>query len=199
MRYLASCHAIRETGTDESTANSITRALAEPDRFNVEDYLSDWSAKPDDYEVLFVEVGGGMGIQCAGFKRKYLHLAGAIILHDMKETVENPEIVKPIEGVEIMAQDFFKPQVVKDIYISLFLWSLRDIHTRTFLGAKFYYHRNIFHDYPNEKCQLLLKNPLPTLGEESMILINEKVLPGRGVQKHDDTTLDIAMMAQVGS
>lgn len=57
-----------------------------------------------------------MGIQCVGFKRKFPHLTGTVLLQDMKETVENPEIVKPIEGVEIMAQDFFKPQAVKGIY-----------------------------------------------------------------------------------
>ncbi|CZT06304.1 related to O-methyltransferase [Rhynchosporium agropyri] len=255
LRYLASCHHIAETGTDEFTANNITRALAEPDReggvhlsfdvcgpvtqalpdflletkwqnivsntktafnlawkttlpnfvwlrqqpqfwdylhkalqvqhssdwlsgFDVEKYLGNWSAQPGDEKVLFVDVGGSMGIQAAGFKRKYPHLAGTVILQDMKETVENPEIVKPIEGVEIMAQDFFKPQVIK--------------------GAKFYYHRNIFHDYPDERVLILLKNLLPALGKESLILIDEKVLPGRGVHKHA-TTLDIAMMAQVGS
>ena len=84
--------------------------------FNVENYLGDWSAQPGDGKVLFVDVGGSMGIQCVGFKRKFPHLTGTVLLQDMKETVENPEIVKPIEGVEIMAQDFFKPQAVKGIY-----------------------------------------------------------------------------------
>jgi demethylsterigmatocystin 6-O-methyltransferase len=98
--------------------------------FNVENYLGDWSAQPDDGKVLFVDVGGSMGIQCAGFKRKYPHLTGTVLLQDMKETVENPQIVKPIEGVEIMAQDFFKPQAVKGIYAFFVFWSSLDTGTK---------------------------------------------------------------------
>ena len=83
-------------------------------KFPLEYYLGDFVAQvtANKDKVLFVDVGGSFGIQCQGLKAKYPHLAGRIILQDMKETIG---LVKdnPIQGVELMVHDFFQPQLVK--------------------------------------------------------------------------------------
>lgn len=77
-------------------------------KFPVKQEVGCWIAKPD--QALFVDVGGGRGHQCSSFKAKYPELTGRIILQDLPQTLAN---LKPIEGVEFMEQDFFKPQDIK--------------------------------------------------------------------------------------
>lgn len=43
-----------------------------------------------------------------------------------------------------------------------------------------------------------MENLLPALGPDSLILIDDKVLPNKGVHRHA-AMLDIAMLAQTGS
>ena len=45
---------------------------------------------------------------------------------------------------------------------------------------------------------MLLENLLPALGPDSLILIDDKVLPNKGVHRHI-AMMDIAMLAQTGS
>lgn len=79
--------------------------------FPLERELAEWKYVGDEEErVLFVDVGGGRGQQCVALRKKYSELKGRVVLQDLKETVERrPEI----EGVEVMVQDFWKPQAVK--------------------------------------------------------------------------------------
>lgn len=67
-----------------------------------------------------------------------------------------------------------------------------------FIGAKFYYYRNIFHDNPDEGVLRILAGLRPAFADHSLLLIDDKVLPDQGVHRHA-TMLDLAMMAQVGS
>ena len=66
------------------------------------------------------------------------------------------------------------------------------------LGAKFYYLRNILHDWPDERCVAILKNLIPALSPDSRILIDEMVLPDSGVH-WQATQLDLTMMSALGS
>ncbi|KAH9212464.1 O-methyl transferase B, partial [Leptodontidium sp. 2 PMI_412] len=144
--------------------------------FPLERELAEWKSVGDEEErVLFVDVGGGRGQQCVALRKKYSELKGRVVLQDLKETVERrPEI----EGVEVMVQDFWKPQAVK--------------------GAKFYYFRAIFHDYPDEKCADILKSSVPAMGRHSKILVDETVLPRVGVSS-EAMGMDLVMMACLGS
>lgn len=65
-------------------------------------------------------------------------------------------------------------------------------------GAKFYYLRQILHDYPDEKCTLILKNLVTAMDADSRIIIDEMVLPETGAQ-WQETGTDLAMMAALGS
>ena len=59
---------------------------------------------------LFVDIGGGIGHQCAAFKSRFPHLPGRVILQDLPQTL--PQVI-PTPGVEATPHDFWTPQPVK--------------------------------------------------------------------------------------
>lgn len=65
-------------------------------------------------------------------------------------------------------------------------------------GAKFYYLRNILHDWPDDKCVVILKNLISALEPDSRILIDDMVLPN-GKVHWQATQLDLTMMSALGS
>ena len=77
------------------------------DVFPFEDQLC-YGVTPDT--PLLVDVGGGVGHQCIALKTRLPHVLGRIILQDLPEVVAQ---AIPMEGVEPMAYDFWKPQPVK--------------------------------------------------------------------------------------
>jgi demethylsterigmatocystin 6-O-methyltransferase len=60
-------------------------------------------------------------------------------------------------------------------------------------GAHVYYLRNILHDYPDEKALVILQNIIAVLGSESVILIDEMIIPNKGAHPHA-TEQDLMMM-----
>ncbi|KAF2174812.1 S-adenosyl-L-methionine-dependent methyltransferase [Zopfia rhizophila CBS 207.26] len=120
--------------------------------------------------ALFVDVGGGIGHQCADFKAKYPDLPGRVILQDLPLAVEH---AIPTPGVEVMTYDFMTPQPIK--------------------GAKFYYLRAVLHDWPDEKCRVILKNTIDASAPDSVILIDDIVTPNKGVN-WQVTQIDLTMM-----
>lgn len=68
------------------------------------------AAGRDILKPLYVEVGGGIGHQCAEFKDRHPTLPGRVILQDLPQTIEK---ALPTPGVENMAIDFFQEQPVK--------------------------------------------------------------------------------------
>ena len=67
----------------------------------------------DPERPLYVNIGGGIGHQCAQFKVKYPDLPGRIILEDLPATVAE---ALPTPGVENLAHDFFTPQPIKGMW-----------------------------------------------------------------------------------
>jgi hypothetical protein len=63
-----------------------------------------------DNQVVFVDVGGGFGHQCARLTDKYPEFKGHVVLQDRPEAIA---VAPPIPGVQAMAHDFFTPQTVK--------------------------------------------------------------------------------------
>ncbi|KAI9681050.1 MAG: hypothetical protein M1822_007124 [Bathelium mastoideum] len=124
---------------------------------------------------LFVDIGGGIGSQCVEFKNVTPNIPGRVILQDLPQTLaQSPQH----EGVEKMTHDFFTPQPV--------------------LHAKYYYLRNILHDYPDDRCVQILKHISKVMSAESIILINELVVPSTGAH-WQATQMDLAMMCALGS
>jgi demethylsterigmatocystin 6-O-methyltransferase len=58
--------------------------------------------------------------------------------------------------------------------------------------------RNVIHDYPEEQAIRLLQNTAAALGPDSVILIDDMVLPNAGVHWHA-TQLDMVMMVGFAS
>ena len=63
-----------------------------------------------DDTPVFVDVGGGIGSQCAILKAKLPNLPGRVILQDLPVVLQH---ALPTEGVEITAHNFWTEQPVK--------------------------------------------------------------------------------------
>ena len=129
--------------------------------------------KPE--QPFFIDLGGGIGHQAIALREKLPELPNKIILQDIPATLEHA-IKHP--GVEVVVQDFFQPQAIT--------------------GAKIYYMRNIIHDYPDDKAILILKNTIAALASDSVILIDDMVLPDSGAH-WQATQIDMIMMTSLAS
>lgn len=80
-----------------------------------------------------VDVGGGFGHQSAALLGTYPQLKDKLVLQDLPQALEHlpPGVVIP-DGIKTVPHDFFQEQPIK--------------------GARFYYLRNIIHDWPDDKC-----------------------------------------------
>jgi demethylsterigmatocystin 6-O-methyltransferase len=58
--------------------------------------------------------------------------------------------------------------------------------------------RNILHDYPNVKCITILRNTAATMGAESMVVIDEMILPNERAPWRA-TQIDMVMMSCLAS
>ena len=123
----------------------------------------------------FVDIGGSIGHQCRRLKAKYPNLPGRVICQDLEETIKS---APPNEGVEMMPHDFFTPEPIQD--------------------AKYYYLRTVLHDWPDDKCERILKNIIPAMGPDSKILIDDMVLPNTGVHWWS-ACLDLHMYTVLGA
>ncbi|KAG4223545.1 hypothetical protein PC116_g27989 [Phytophthora cactorum] len=122
--------------------------------------------------VSFVDVGGGIGHQC---KKRVPGLKGTIILEDLEEVVEHAEL-EP--GIEKIGVNFLEGQPVK--------------------GAASYYFRSVLRNWPDKYSRTILRHVREAMDKDSLILIDELVLPDRGAHKYE-TQLDLAMLAMLNA
>ena len=157
--------------------------------YPVSEETKGWSPE----KPVFVDVGGGFGHQCAALRAHYPELPGRIILQDLPHATEH---AIAMENVEVMVHDFFQPQPIKG-KVSRFIKS-SNTPSNYCTEAKFYYLRNILHDYPNDKCVTILNNLKDAMGKDSLILIDDMVLPDSQVH-WQATQLDLTMMCALAS
>ncbi|GAP90025.2 putative O-methyl transferase B [Rosellinia necatrix] len=121
---------------------------------------------------LYVDVGGGIGHQCAQFRERYPDVPGRVVLQDLPHSIA---AALPTPGVENMAHDFFEPQPVQ--------------------GAKFYFMRWILHNHPHHKILKLLANTKAAMAtvQDSILLIDEMILPETNAHV-DAVAIDLTMM-----
>lgn len=87
---------------------------------------------------FLVDVGGGHGHQCVQVLEKHPTLKGRLVLQDLSQAVDK---LAPIDGVQVMAQDFFKKQKVQGLNIPLVFTMTQESNTRqaqnstTFAGS----------------------------------------------------------------
>lgn len=67
---------------------------------------------------LYVNIGGGIGHQCAQFRERYPDVPGRVVLQDLPHSIA---AALPTPGVENMAHDFFEPQPVEGDFKSRYI------------------------------------------------------------------------------
>ena len=128
-------------------------------------------AKPDT--PLLVDIAGGEGHDIQEFSRAFPSAPGSLVLQDLPPVIDN---IKSLDS-NIIRQpyDFFTEQPVK--------------------GARAYYMRYIFHDWPDERCVEIMKRIAEAMVRGySKLLIFEWVLKPKGVPLYP-ALLDVNMMA----
>jgi len=129
----------------------------------------------DPDSPVLVDIGGSTGDNCAQFKQHYPNIPGRVILQDLPDTVA---VAPSTPGVENMAHDFFKEQPIK--------------------GAKYYYLAHILHNWPDDKCREILRHIKAAMSKDSVILIDEMVLPDTAVPPNM-AAVDLEMMCCLAS
>ena len=76
--------------------------------------FEDETADCDSNDVVFVDVGGGIGHQCKELKEKYPNLKGRVIVQDLEHAISR-RLEYP--GVEGIVHDFFDEQPIKGLSI----------------------------------------------------------------------------------
>ncbi|MCJ1336119.1 hypothetical protein MMC09_001395 [Bachmanniomyces sp. S44760] len=135
--------------------------------------LSKSTLKTGKDDVLFVDVAGGRGHDVAKFRKTFPDLPGRCILQDLPETIAQVK-KSPPEGVELMDYDFFTPQPIK--------------------GARFYFYRNIAHDWSDLRCSQIFQSTIAAMDPQySRILFEDFVLPSTGAT-YRSTSMDVHML-----
>ncbi|KAI0111777.1 S-adenosyl-L-methionine-dependent methyltransferase [Daldinia grandis] len=139
--------------------------------YPIETEAAGWPAN----QPLYVNVGGGVGHQCAQFKEKHPNLGGRVILQDLPHSVAE---ALPTPGVENIAHNMFEPQPV--------------------IGAKFYHLRAVSHNHPPHKVRMLLETIKAAMKPESVLLVDEMVLPEENVN-YMAASIDMTILAAFAS
>ena len=143
------------------------------DFFPVDDILLQGVDSKDPDAVLFVDIGGGEGHDTQAFHRRFPNHPGKVVLQDLPAVIDN---IKELDSAVVrMKHDFFKPQ---------------QIH-----GARGYYFRSIFHDWPDSDCINIMKQAASAMQKDySKLLIFEWIMPPQNTPLYP-ALLDINMMA----
>ncbi|KAL2870602.1 S-adenosyl-L-methionine-dependent methyltransferase [Aspergillus lucknowensis] len=124
-----------------------------------------------DESILLIDVGGNQGHDLNRFQKKYPDAPGRLILQDLPAVLAG----HTCEGIEVMPYNFMDLQPVK--------------------GARTYYFRAIFHDWPDHVCHKILQNTVSAMDPaHSRIIIVDFVLPDTETPLLQ-ASLDIQMMS----
>ncbi|CAG9951641.1 unnamed protein product [Clonostachys rosea f. rosea IK726] len=127
-----------------------------PTWLDVLDFEKELAAGARAEDVIFVDVGGSNGQQCAALKKSYPGLLGRVILQDRPAVLES---ALEVEGMEKMGYDYLMEQPVKD--------------------SRVLYFRQILHNNDDETCKKILQAQLSAMGSNTVLVIDDKVLPDR--------------------
>lgn len=139
------------------------------DVYPIERLLDASTSHPDS--AFLVDVGGNQGHDLAQFHQTYPSAPGKLILQDLPDVVSSVSV----PGIMAMGYSFLDPQPIK--------------------GARVYYFRAIFHDWPDHICHRILLNTVSAMAHGySRIIIVDFVLPDTAVPLMQ-ASLDIQMMS----
>ncbi|KIX02109.1 uncharacterized protein Z518_08048 [Rhinocladiella mackenziei CBS 650.93] len=105
----------------------------------------------DGDRPILVDIGGGNGHSIMRIMEAHPKLPPhKFVLQELKEPAEEARKILPKE-VAVMEHDFFTPQ--------------------TLIGAKAYFLRRVMHDYSDVGCIDILKNIVPAMAYDSVVLL----------------------------
>jgi hypothetical protein len=141
--------------------------------FDAQSLVLDGAKKDDPEAVLFVDVAGGEGHDVAAFQKAHPNAPGKLVLQDLAPVIDS---IKALDSKIVRQKiDFFQEQPVK--------------------GARAYYTRAIFHDWPDHSCVQIMKHIAGAMEKGySKLLIFEWILPSKDVPLYP-ALLDVNMMA----
>ena len=116
-------------------------------------------------------------------------------MQDVPPVLEHAQLLK---GIEKQPLNFFEGQPIKGKLRQVLQKMSHNANTVLLIGAKFYYLRNILHDYPDEQAIAILKGIIAALGPESEILIDEIIIPEKGTPLLP-AEIDVLMSFSLGS
>ncbi|OJJ47322.1 hypothetical protein ASPZODRAFT_65601 [Penicilliopsis zonata CBS 506.65] len=112
-------------------------------------------ANPHPEAVFLIDIGGNHGHDLQKLTHCRPDLPGRLILQDLPKVIA---LAPQLDGVEGMGYSFLDPQPVK--------------------GARAYFFRSIFHDWPDRICHKILTNTMSAMDPSySRIIIMDHVLP----------------------
>lgn len=109
----------------------------------------------DAERPVLVDVGGSQGGDIRAFHARFPDLPGRLVLQDLPEVVNAAGDLPA--AIERQGYDFFQEQPVKH--------------------AKAYFLRTILHDWPDKQALQILQRVKEAMGPDSLLLLNETVLP----------------------
>lgn len=129
--------------------------------------------RDDPDATLLVDVAGGEGHDVEAFSRAFPDAPGRLVLQDLPPVIAN---IRRLDGrITRQAHDIFAEQPVR--------------------GARAYYMRNIYQDWPDEQCVQIMRRIAGAMTRGySKLLIFEWILPVEGVPLYP-ALLDITMMS----
>ncbi|KAE8356405.1 S-adenosyl-L-methionine-dependent methyltransferase [Aspergillus coremiiformis] len=128
-----------------------------------------------DGAVFLVDVGGNHGHDLVRVRETLPDVTGRLVLQDLPKVIHSATVG---EAIETMAYSFLDPQPVK--------------------GARAYYFRAIFHDWPDYICHKILVNTISAMSAGySRLIIVDFVLPDTDAPLLS-ASIDIQMMS-IGS
>lgn len=129
-------------------------------------------------DLLVCDVGGGHGHELVKFQERFPSAKGRLVLEDLKSTFEGLSLPA---GVEAIPHDFFQPQPQKGI------------------GARFYYIRQIMHDWSDDECRTILGHLVQAMDPvRSRLLIDDYVMPPTNAEFRA-IHMDVCMMMYLRS
>ena len=137
---------------------------------------------------MLVDMGGGTGRDIKGFRRRFPHLPGRVILQERRNVLDQAELPADVEAME---HDFFKPQPIRGKMGVV----LHSHELRLSTGARAYYMHSVLHDWPDEQCCDILRNIAAAMEKGySKILLHETLIPAQDAH-WESTGEDLIMMA----
>ena len=144
------------------------------DFFPVDEILLKGAETSDPDATLLIDIAGGEGHDADAFHRRFPDHSGKVVLQDLPPTIDNIKPGQIDPAVVCMKHDFFTPQPI--------------------IGARAYYFRSIFHDWPDHDCINIMKQTAAAMEKGySKLLMFEWILPEKDTPLYP-ALLDINMM-----